>query len=172
MIIFPDYVASFTSQYTYQSACKKISENEKEYQKGLSLKEKSQESDSIRMEFVPHGKISFIRKAFFPKIEVVLKEKTEGALVFSRIKAKKFTKLVAFCLALILIVAFACLLTLAILGNVKFVFPVLFVPFSVVFCMLVERLWAKLCCIKTYRLICNTLDHKPKEVMIIKVLKK
>ena len=172
MIIFPDYVASFTSQYTYQTACKLMSENKKEYQKGLSLKDTTTEDDSIRMKFVPGGKISFIRKAFFPEIEVVLKEKTEGALAFARMKSKKFTKLVAVLVAVLMAVAFAILLTFAILGKVNFVFPVLFIPFSIVLSMLIERCWAKFCCIRTYRLICNTLDHKPPKVMIIKVLKK
>ena len=171
MIIFPDYVSSFTSKYTMKASTKKIVENATENGKGFQIVSKEQDGESQRFLF-NFGKKHSIKRFFFPSMKATVTEKADGTLVFVRLDASAPLKMFA-CFIVFLLVAMEWgLIALTATGNISFVYPLVAIPVSVLLCKLIERIWAKLCCIKAYRHLCNALDHKPPKVMIIKVLKK
>lgn len=160
MFIFNSYVSSFTSEYTKKVAIKKLM-GEIDNKGFCVLEEKEDEPYRVVLK---HKKSSLT-------LRCAISEKVDGALVFARMEPSKAKKVLSVVISLLAIIGEIVLIVLSVLGYFHFSVPIWsFVAFAVIF-RLIELSWAKLNCIKGYKLLGSILGYTPPKVTIFKVKK-
>ncbi len=162
MLIFNNYVSSFTSDYSKNVTFEKIIGGEKKSDYHVL---KSENGDSCKIE------LKWNNIFFSPEMSIVIDEKVDGALVYVRMDSSKGKKAFSVCVTLSFLLLLISFIVLTFWGKIHFAVPILTFFGGIVFFRYFEKFWAKKGCIKALKKIGSVVDYTPPYVTVIKIAK-
>lgn len=162
MLIFNNYVSSFTSEYTKNVTFKKIIDGEKSSDYRV-LKSENGKSCNISIEWQ--------KKLFSPETSIIIDEKVDGASVYVRMDSSKGKKFFSVCVTILFLLMVISFIVLTFWGKIHFAVPIVTFAAGFVFFRCFEKSWAKKGCIKALKKIGAIVDYTPPYVTVIKVKK-